>query len=162
MNQDDPRFEEWPSRKPTAQQRKIEKFKADPVGVTRGAVEKAVERSVSRTVSRHAPKISAKVGAGIAAAAPLAAKGGLLAAAGFASYWLTSKLRSVRWATYDDLLYDISNRYRHARQAAEAEYGRKLTPEESAQFKRFYDMRVAEVREAQARGQRPMTFRFGD
>jgi len=162
VTEDDPRYQDWPSRKPTAQEKKVNQVIADPVGVaTREAVKAGTRASgkVGRKVAAAATALAARYGMTVAG---VAARATLLGAAGFAAYWITRKLQTVRWTTYDDLQYDLANRVRHARQAAAAEYGRPLTPEEIKAIDTWYRATRSRIQEMQARGVPLSTFRFGD
>lgn len=65
---DDPRFDEWPSRKPSARKRTAAKIRADPVGYIGKRVQQRIERQVESATARTARRVApALVGAGRAA-----------------------------------------------------------------------------------------------
>lgn len=169
VTEDDPRYLEWPDRKPTLEQRKLKKLTSDPLGTLGETVTKSVSRSVGQTLGRAGGAAGKRAGAALAKNAAAAAsaavtlgKLGLVGAAGYAAYWLTSKLQSVRFKTWDDLQYELANRYRHARQAAEAEYGRPLTADETASFTRWYKAERDRYMQLQREGRAISSFKFGD
>lgn len=80
------------------------------------------------------------------------AKASLVLGAGLAAYYLTSQLMKLRYKTYNDLRNDASDAYRHARQQAAAQLGRGLTPQENAEFSRYYKARIALLNAYEAAG----------
>lgn len=173
VTEDDPRFDEWPTRKPTLEQRKFEKLRQDPVGTVRETVSKSVARGLGRAVGqgstavgkaikKRAPEWATRAKAVAAVALPLLAKATLVGAAGYAAYWLTTKLRSVRYRTWDDVFYELANKVRHARQAAAAEYGRPLTPDELKSFGDWHKGELAKLQAMRSRGVPVGGFKFGD
>jgi len=162
VTQDDARYLEWPTSKPSLQTRKINQLIDDPVKVASTEAVKVASRSATRLSRKIVPAVTAIAARYGMSAAGLAARASLVGAAGFAAHWLTTKLRTVRWATWDDLQYDLANRVRHARQAAAAEYGRPLTPEEIKGIDTWYRAAKARLLAQQAAGATISTFRFGD
>ncbi len=158
VTEDDPRYQDWPSRKPSAAQKRVNQVTQDPGGFIRKETEKAVGKAVGQGITKARPAIVAAV----TKYAPTALKLSLIGAAGYAAYWLTSKLQTVRFKTWDDLQYELANRVRHARQAAAAEYGRPLTPEEIKAIDTWYRAARTRLQEQQAAGRAISTFKFGD
>lgn len=111
-------------------------------------VSKAAETAAGEAAKRYGPV----VGAWITRNAGRLAKGSLVGLAGVAAFWLTSKLRTLRFKTYDDLRYDLANQVRWARQRAAEGAGRPLTPDELAGFAQFHKTKLAEINAAQAAG----------
>lgn len=109
------------------------------------------ERVVSSAVSRGARKVTPGM---VGTAVGFIAKTALVGAAGYAAYWLTSKLQKLRYKTYDDLRYDAANWYREARRAAALDAGRGLTPAESAQLSQWFKAKMRLLDNYEASGQR--------
>lgn len=89
------------------------------------------------------------------------AKTGLVLAAGYAAYWITTQLQRFRNATVADLRYELANQYRTARRAFAAHYGRNLTPAEQADLATWYKRKDAELRAYGPDTKKvPLTFRW--
>jgi len=106
------------------------------------AVQSAAQRAVTRTVT---PSVLKSAGA-------VVAKATLVGAAGLAAYYITSKLRTIRYKTYADLRYDASNQYRQARQAAALQAGRALTAAELGSLSEWYKAKLRHLDEAERSG----------
>lgn len=115
-------------------------------------VGKSLTTSAQQVAVAKAREYAPRVASWLATNARSLAKYSLVGLAGVAAYELTSKLRTLRHKTYADLLYDLSNEYRHARQAAAAGAGRPLTPDETAQFTSYYKAKRAEIEAARDAG----------
>lgn len=108
----------------------------------RRQAEQAVERAVVTGAKKVAP-VAAQYGPQVAS---FIAKTGLVLAAGYAAYWITTQLQRFRNATVADLRYELANQYRTARRAFAAQYGRNLTPAEQADLATWYKRKDAELR----------------
>lgn len=97
--------------------------------------------------------LTAAAGVGVKTIALNVAKASVVGLAGFAAYWLTSKLRTLRYRTYAELRYEAANWYRRARAAAAEKAGRPLTGAELQQFKQWYDARIGRINASEAAGQ---------
>lgn len=108
----------------------------------RRQAEQLVERTVV-TATKKAVPVVAQYGPQVAS---FIAKTGLVLAAGYAAYWITTQLQRFRNATVADLRYELANQYRTARRAFAAHYGRNLTPAEQADLATWYKRKDAELR----------------
>lgn len=108
----------------------------------RRQAEQAIERTVV-TATKKAVPVVAQYGPQVAS---FIAKTGLVLAAGYAAYWITTQLQRFRNATVADLRYELANQYRTARRAFAAHYGRNLTPAEQADLATWYKRKDAELR----------------
>ena len=165
MTKDDPRFEQWSNRKPSPAAREAARevgaatVPAAPESGIRGAASRVVQ-DVGKSLSSSAQQVAVakareyapRVASWIGANAAKLAKYSLVGLAGVAAYELTSKLRTLRHKTYPDLLYDLANEYRHARQTAAAGASRALTTDELAQFTAWYKAKRAEIEAARDAG----------
>lgn len=92
---------------------------------------------------------------GPAAAAAFVAQAGLLVAAGLAAYYITKKLRTLRYRTWDEVRYQAAQEYRAARQKLATDAGRGLTPQENAQLSQWFKARLANADRYEAEGKKP-------
>lgn len=93
---------------------------------------------------------------GIGAAATMLAQYAAIGAAGYLAYRITAKLLTLRYKTWDELLYDVANEYRHQRQqlaglTAEQE-GRPLTKAELDSAALWYKGATARLKALRAEG----------
>lgn len=106
------------------------------------AVQSAAQRAVTKVAT---PSLLKTAGA-------VVAKATLVGAAGLAAYWITSKLRTLRYKTYADLRYDAANQYRAARQAAALQAGRALNAAELASLGEWFKAKMRHLDEAERSG----------
>lgn len=106
------------------------------------AVQSAAQRAVTRVAT---PSTVASAGA-------VLAKATLIGAAGLAAYYVTSKLRTLRYKTYADLRYDAANEYRKARAAAAAQAGRALNAAELASLAEWFKAKMRHLDDAERAG----------
>jgi hypothetical protein len=122
----DPRYHEWPSRKPSLSKRRAEQFKVAPLKtagqVALGVIQRRAEAQVSRTASRIATKTAPAAGALAAAALPYAASTVAALAAGAASYLLARAVTSSG-ATIDQRVARANLAFRQARAYAMQQAG---------------------------------------
>lgn len=115
------------------------------------ATRRRVETAVTQAITKGGK-------AGVAAAGGAAVVGGWLAtaalvgAAGIAAYYITSKLRKLRFRTYDELRTAASLAYKESRRAAGEVNGTGLTPAQSAQLSQWYKQRIATINANEAAG----------
>lgn len=127
--------------------------------VSVGGVTAKLPASVTRKIEASVTKSLAPA---VTKALPYIAKASLVGLAGYAAYWLTSKLQRYRYKTYDDLRYAAANAYREARQQAAADNGRGLTPAENKQLADYFKQSMAQLDQWE-RDKRPIhQLTFGD
>lgn len=137
---------------------------AHPVQEAVSRVQEDIRKRVGSTIQRQVETAAGRIGktAGTALAknagtvAVNLAKASVVGLAGFAAYWMTSKLLTLRYKTYAELRWEASNWYRRARAAAAEQAGRPLTGAELQNFKQWYDARIARLNEAERAG-RPVS-----
>lgn len=127
VTEDDPRFTDWPERKPSAQQRKANKLLDRPLETISEEVTKDVSRKVASRVQagvRRGTSTVAARGAAALAASPLArvlpAVGavGALAAAGILGGWLMDRVGpAARLPTVGERINELSRNFVEAQGA---------------------------------------------
>jgi len=108
--------------------------------------EAAVQTAAQRAVQRVA------TGTGLKTAGAVIAKATLVGAAGLAAFYITSKLRTLRYKTYADLRFDAANEYRRARTAAAAQAGRALTAAELASLSDWFKAKMRHLDDSERSG----------
>lgn len=118
----------------------------------------AIRRAESAVVAglTSAGKAAVKAAGGIAPAALALAQYAAIGAAGYLAYRITAKLLTLRYKTWDELLYDVANEYRHQRQElaglTQAQEGRPLTQAELDSTALWYKGATARLKALRANG----------
>lgn len=140
MTKDDPRYAEWPHRKPSKKALAANKVSAvtgiSPAAATvlTPVVTKAIEKggtSAKRAVTKLLGQVAAPAlaGAGASIGAGAATTAAVALAAGLAGYWLTTAVLN-QGATIDARKRAVADAYRFARIDLKSRLGREPTLEE--------------------------------
>lgn len=125
----------------------------EALAVAKKEAAKRVEAAVSRTTGAIGGSVaSAATKAAAANVLKTVAKASLVGLAGVAAFYITSKLRTLHYKSYNDLRYDAANEYRQARQRAAAEAGRALTTAELSDLSKWFKARMARLDDAERSG----------
>lgn len=103
-----------------------------------------------------AGKAAVKAAGGVIPAALLLGQVAAIGAAGYVAYRITAKLLTLRYKTWDELLNDVANEYRHQRQQlagmTATQEGRPLTQEELDSAALWYKGATARLKALRANG----------
>lgn len=103
-----------------------------------------------------AGKAAVSAAGGIIPAATMLAGYAAVGAAGYLAYRITAKLLTLRYKSWDELLYDVANEYRHQRQQlaglTQDQEGRPLTKEELDSAALWYKGATARLKALRANG----------
>lgn len=145
----DPRYDEWPHRKPSKKSKARARIAAIAgLSPEQAAVAQAVATPVARRAVTVGRRVATKIGGAVTAATVAAGEAAglgalstasLVALAGLASYYATKTL-AAHYVSDEEMIEQQALAYKHARQQFEQENGRRLTQEENkylaAEFKR--------------------------